>query len=74
MDASTESTSLSIVRQNLLSRPGYTPYCGNEKCFLSWPRTHWDRQKRQFACYCGWCSQFDEAFIQQLNDKWGGFL
>ena len=65
---------LSIVRDNLLTRPGYTPYCGNPDCRLHWPRTHWDRERRQFACYCGWQSAFPPEFIRELDKKWGGFL
>lgn len=64
---------LSIVRQNLLTRPGYTPYCGSHTCKLHWPRTHWSFQHQQFECYCGYRTSFEKEFIDQLQEKWGGF-
>lgn len=30
---------MSIVRENLLTRKGYTPYCGNDDCTWNMPRT-----------------------------------
>ena len=33
----------SIVRNNLMTREGYAPYCGNgEWCLKGMPRTKWD--------------------------------
>jgi hypothetical protein len=58
------SVVLSIVRRNLLTRPGYTPYCGNEQCNRLWPRTHFNQG--QFECGCGWRSTFEPEFIAQL--------
>lgn len=55
---------MSIVRQNLLSRPGYSPYCGNEKC-PTMPRTTWNGE--QFQCSCGWRSQFPADFIAEYK-------
>lgn len=36
-----EAPRLSIVRQNLLEREGYSPYCGAESCLFHWPRTRY---------------------------------
>lgn len=52
----------SIVRRNLLTRPGYSPYCGADKCRHQAPRTEWDGC--QFVCKCGWRSSFDSEFIE----------
>lgn len=60
---------LSIVRSNLLTRPGYSPYCGGEDG-CSMPRTHWNGS--QFLCHeCGWESEFPDAFIEEYRKKWG---
>jgi hypothetical protein len=60
---------MSIVRDNLMSRPGYSPYCGNVKC-STMPRTFW--AGCQFRCgNCGWVSQFPEDFIAEYKAKWG---
>jgi hypothetical protein len=56
---------MSIVRENLLSRPGYTPYCGSENCVLRMPRTFFDGE--QFKCRCGWRSRFEAEFIGQYK-------
>lgn len=59
---------MSIVRDNLMNRPGYTPYCGNEHCILSMPRTKFDGG--QFRCRCGWKSSFEPEFIAEYTAKW----
>lgn len=59
---------VSIVRSNLLSRPGYTPYCGDFSCSWDMPRTQFNGQ--QFACRCGWTSKFEPEFIAQYKAKW----
>ena len=56
---------MSIVRENLLTRPGYTPYCGSEQCRYGMPRTKFDGS--QFKCYCGWTSGFEAEFIEQYK-------
>lgn len=56
---------MSIVRDNLMSRPGYSPYCGGEKCSYDWPRTRFNGS--QFQCRCGWQSAFDDEFIKQYK-------
>lgn len=55
----------SIVRQNLLTVPGYAPYCGNEtrNCMLT--RTRFDPNVGQFVCdECQWRSDFPAEFMQ----------
>lgn len=59
---------MSIVRNNLMERPGYSPYCGHERCTLFMPRTTFDGA--QFRCGCGWRSEFDAEFIAQYKTKW----
>lgn len=56
---------LSIVRQNMLTRPGYTPYCGVVRCPHGWPRTRFDGS--QFKCVCGWRSTFEPEFIEKYK-------
>lgn len=59
---------MSLVRENLMTRPGYSPYCGNEHCWHNMPRTGWDGE--QFKCACGWRSQFPADFIAEYKAKW----
>lgn len=56
----------SIVRNNLMSRPNYSPYCGNTDCIHSMPRTTFNG--KQFECSCGWKSAFDNEFISHYLD------
>lgn len=56
---------MSIVRENLLTRPHYTPYCGNASCVFRMPRSIFDGS--QFACRCGWRSGFEPEFIEQYK-------
>lgn len=56
---------MSIIRENLLTRYGYTPYCGSPRCFLMMPRTRFNGE--QFACRCGWVSGFDKDFIEKYK-------
>lgn len=59
-----------IVRENLMTREGYSPYCGNDRCRVM-PRTNWDSKRNQFVCpNCGWVSQFPDDFIQRYRAKW----
>lgn len=53
----------SIVRRNLLTVPGYAPYCGYARC--SKDRTKWDGGRMQFRCDCGWVSEFSKEFIKE---------
>lgn len=55
----------SVVRENLMTRPGYTPYCGAETCRHRWPRTIFDG--KQFECSCGWRSNFESEFIERYK-------
>lgn len=59
---------MSLIRENLMERPGYSPYCGSDRCPLSMPRTKFDGA--QFRCACGWRSGFDAEFIEQYKAKW----
>lgn len=69
---------MSIVRDNLMERKGYSPYCGDELCKPreyyplkgeKWPRTVFDGE--QFNCpKCRWRSEFDEGFIKEYKEKW----
>ena len=56
---------MSTVRENLLTRKGYSPYCGNDECKYHWPRTSFDGE--QFKCSCGWRSKFDNEFISKYK-------
>lgn len=60
---------MNIVRENLMTRPGYAPYCGNMDCHLHMPRTHFI--KGQFQCGCGWRSEFEPSFIEEYKKEWG---
>lgn len=58
-----------LVRKNLLTRQGYTPYCGNaySECFYRLPRTKFDGE--QFICKCGWRSEYEEEFIEEYKKQ-----
>ncbi len=59
---------MSVVRNNLMTRQGYSPYCGGSSCRIM-PRTVFNG--KQFACpYCGWVSQFPSDFIEEYKRKW----
>lgn len=51
----------SIVRRNLLTVKGYAPYCGGCERM---ERAFWDATLCQFACKCGWVSEFPVRFIE----------
>jgi hypothetical protein len=59
---------VSIVRDNLMTVPGYAPYCGDMNCKAGMPRTYFDGE--QFCCHCGWRSNFPRAFIAEYKAKW----
>jgi hypothetical protein len=65
---------ISIVKDNLMTRQNYAPYCGNSKCACEPGGCHNPRTKfngQQFKCpECGWSSQFDIIFINQYKLKW----
>lgn len=63
---------MSIVRDNLMTREGYTPYCGNDACRFRMPRTTYKRG--QFECLCGWRSGFEQDFIAKYEAKWAGAI
>jgi len=58
-----------IVRGNLMTEKGYTPYCGGAACGFRWPRLTWDGE--QFICRCGYRTEFPEDFIKAYKEKWG---
>ena len=58
----------SQVRRNLMTVPGYRPYCGGDVCCLRNPRANWSPELGQFRCACGWVSRFDEEFIKVYRD------
>lgn len=59
---------MNIVRENLMTRKGYTPYCGNKNCRFHMPRTSFIGG--QFQCACGWRSSYEPEFIKAYLDKW----
>jgi hypothetical protein len=59
---------VSIVSRNLMTQPGYTPYCGDAKCRFTMPRTIY--RDGQFRCRCGWASSFDPEFIAAYEARW----
>lgn len=67
---------ISIVRENLMTKKGYTGYCGSELCLPRtqfsperWPRTKFNGT--QFVCpKCGWVSKFPIDFINRYKTKW----
>lgn len=61
----TNTPNTSIVRENLLTRRGYTPYCGNIRCSTGMPRTRFNGS--QFQCSCGWTSQYEAEFIEKYK-------
>jgi hypothetical protein len=60
---------VSIVRDNLMTRPYYSPYCGREgKCSGHWPRMHFNGE--QFKCIaCGYETMFEKEFIEEYKVK-----
>ena len=59
---------ITTVRDNLMNRPGYRPYCGNYEC-PEMPRTIWTGE--QFHCTsCGWKSSYEPEFIEAYKAKW----
>jgi len=59
---------MSIIRKNLLTVLGYTPYCGGEEKYCSYPRTKFNGT--QFECpVCKWKSQFEPEFIEQYKES-----
>ena len=60
----------SIVRNNLMTDNGYSPYCGKYHCSKGMPRTSWSKAKDQFSCSCGWISAFPSDFIERYKKQW----
>ncbi len=62
---------LSLVRQNMLTKPGYVPYCGKYDCKCRWPRTKFNGA--QFVCDCGWESGLEPEFIERYKQAQAKF-
>ncbi len=64
---------MSIVRENLLKRKGYTPYCGGEYNICRLPRTVFDGA--QFKCpHCNFRTGFEPEFIAEYVKAQSGEL
>lgn len=53
----------STVRRNLLTIPGYAPYCN--RTLLDCPSLHraiWSVDTSRFVCSCGWVSNYSDKF------------
>ena len=65
-------TEETIVRENLMTEPGYSPYCGNNTSRTALggcdnPRTKFNGE--QFVCpKCGWTSSFPINFITRYKE------
>jgi predicted RNA-binding Zn-ribbon protein involved in translation (DUF1610 family) len=65
-----------VVRENLMTEKGYTPYCGSNisrdvRGGCDNPRTHYNKKINQFVCpKCGFTSQFPPDFIKRYKEKW----
>lgn len=60
------SETRTIVRENLMTRADYSPYC--PEC-VGLVRAAWDGA--QFRCLvCGWRSSFPADFITRYKAKW----
>lgn len=58
----------SVVRNNLMKRPGYRPYCGGRYKICGLPRLVWDGE--QFFCSCGYRTEFPDAFMAAYRARW----
>ena len=57
---------MSTVRENLLTKLGYSPYCGADVCRGRYPRTEFNG--KQFECpSCRWKSKFELEFIEEYK-------
>ena len=57
---------MSTVKDNLLTRKKYTPYCGSRNC-ITMPMTIFNGE--QFRCSdCGWTSSFEKEFIDKVKE------
>lgn len=56
----------SLVRNNMMRREDYAPYCGTDHCMGRAPFNG-----KQFQCTrCNWMSQFEPEFIEEYKAKW----
>ena len=65
----------SIVRYNLMTLEGYSPYCGNQlprSGVKGCSNTRTVFNGSQFVCpQCGFKTEFPEEFITIYKNKWG---
>jgi hypothetical protein len=60
-------TEKTIIRENLMIKKDYSPYCGNS-C-KTMPRIVFNG--KQFICpHCRWISSFPKEFILKYKLKW----
>jgi len=60
---------MSIVRQNLMTREGYSPYCAEVRCFR---RARFNPDRGQFGCPVhSFETSFEPEFIEEYRKKWG---
>ena len=60
----------SLVRNNIMYREGYMPYCGAQaRCPFNWPRMSFNG--KQFTCRCGFVTRHHPEFIAEYKAKWG---
>ena len=59
----------SLIQNNLMDDPGYSPYCRSVSKYCNNPRTSFDGE--QFVCpKCGYTTNFDKLFIAEYKKKW----
>ena len=69
----TENT---VIRENLMTQEGYSPYCGSDipRDFVNGcdnPRTKYNSKLNQFVCpHCGFTTRFAPDFIKRYKEKW----
>lgn len=75
MDSLVKPLGNSIVRNNLMTRQGYSPYCGSNVprppigIGCDNPRTVFNGE--QFVCpQCGYTTKFPLEFISEYKTKW----
>lgn len=58
-----------LIQTNLMTQPGYSPYCGSVSTFCNNPRTVFNGS--QFVCpKCGYTTNFDSLFIAEYKKVW----
>jgi hypothetical protein len=57
----------STVRNNLMKRPNYSPYCGVGTCMM---RLSWNGAQFQCARHKDYVTNFPDDFIKKYSDRW----